>query len=270
MNVNSFILLGASEISGLVTLFKSDLDAWSGQWLPEHSDVYVECALNPNPEIDLKNISDGYLYSSGDSEQWIAFTASEDVLLTLSSLLLAEEAPRYLDSGTSNQIITGVAHEALCALMDSWLAIESVTTDMTVERQLSVCEQLVACARQPGEGVQQFTLSIGESEVAFFVPNRALLSRIQRRPELSQTTLDMSSVESALANQLVQLRAMLGELELTLGALGNLKPGDIVRLDKPIVAPLSVFINDSTEGFTGFLGQRNENLAFRVNAQIET
>ena len=57
---------------------------------------------------------------------------------------------------------------------------------------------------------------------------------------------------------------MLGDAELTLGELNQLKVGDVIQLDKPLQEPLALIFDESPVGLSGYLGREKDQLASKV------
>ena len=266
MEVQKFIVLAASEREELVTSLQKNLEQWWPKWFA-HEPYDVEAMkLTDLLEFDLNQFGNACRYTM-DQDRWIVLSVASNTAARIGTRMLTG-TDGNLGSGGSGPVLHDLVLQALQDLIGSWLGSDDPLA-MNVEKTVPVESLVPQNDRRLGHDVLALELAIGDNEVFFLLPVRFLLSRLAvGTPVLPQSTDRLAQRASALSNQSVKLRTVLGELDLTLEALGELQPGDVIRLEKPITAPLSMFIGNSLEGFSGYLGKQQDTLAFKISAVL--
>jgi flagellar motor switch protein FliM len=75
---------------------------------------------------------------------------------------------------------------------------------------------------------------------------------------------DLVAIPHALASQRIGLRAILEPVELNLGSLAQLQPGDIVPLSHPLDADVVLADDEGTRLLAGFLGRAGSRRALQL------
>jgi flagellar motor switch protein FliM len=80
--------------------------------------------------------------------------------------------------------------------------------------------------------------------------------------ELSNKKLGgLSDKRSSLGHKKVTVKAEYASVNVTVNELSSIKVGDVIRLDKNINQPMSVYNCSGDKLFEGYLGKSDKNLA---------
>ncbi len=85
--------------------------------------------------------------------------------------------------------------------------------------------------------------------------------------EIVSTESNEENIMSTIEESKLEIRTLLDNIELTLGDVYSLQPGDIIQLDKQKDEDVQMYIGD-TVWFTGTLGTSNNNVAVKINDVI--
>lgn len=161
---------------------------------------------------------------------------------------------------------TGVACDALDALIRRF----------GFERFVAQSDWPVAALRAPWSGALRLTFSLGQSEWTVI----ALASTVQRwiasestvaQPDTAAGKFDsraqggLTALSDALAHAQVRLRVRLDGPLLALGALTDLREGDIVALPHALSVPLHVETPTGEPVCRAYLGRQEERLAIELS-----
>jgi flagellar motor switch protein FliM len=87
-------------------------------------------------------------------------------------------------------------------------------------------------------------------------------------PDERSTENNGDQIMSSIAESKLEIRTVLDNIELTLGDVYNLQPGDIIQLDKPRDEAVQMYIGD-TVWFTGTLGTSSNHVAVKISDVIK-
>lgn len=258
MDVQPFLVPGASQREQALRSLRADAEKWLAGWVGEEraSAIAIELREGAGDEqtdgIGFVGDDDG-----GRSSAWAVCTATADSLAQLGATLLGGCVETNRQGG---QIARRFALTAMRKLVQTWTGQAALTS-----RQGEVAELIPSTARQPGCGVLGLSVQISETAIDCWLPLQALHTRLDtggdtRREDVATPV----PIAQAVGGQGVSLRAMLGQVDLSLDALSRLQPGDVITLDKAITAPLALCMRNSDVGFSGYLGKQQDRLAFRV------
>jgi len=129
----------------------------------------------------------------------------------------------------------------------------------------------------PGEAMVEQRLSVEWSEargnISLYVPLASLrqydaqLSRSSPQDKTRADPRDLHSVRQSLGPVPVEVKALLGDADLTVARLLNLKVGDIVRLDQDPEEPVTILVEGRPK-LRGFPTIHRGNVAVRVEDYI--
>ncbi|MEE8058560.1 MAG: FliM/FliN family flagellar motor switch protein [Pseudomonadales bacterium] len=267
MIVRPFILLGASQLVELQLSLLADIRSWAVEWIGESIDsesIGIQLRVAHFEGIDAtENTSDVVLkVEDSGTQEWAICTyrpATADELV--STFLHIKDVQTPTPPGTG--LIQRVVRESLLDLMVRFLPhLDLETAAVTQE---SIADYLIPeDSYGPGSGLLQLHVDAEGIGVMVCLPQSSLLSRLSTEITTESKESVPSPPNAALSNQKVTARVVLGDAELTLGALNQLKIGDVIKLDKPLQEPLSMLFDKSPVGFSGYLGREQDQLAFKV------
>ena len=263
MNVRPFLVLGATQRERLLQSLQADVDEWLAHWVGEaralNSATSLEEVVTTKPSDGLKFVGAG---ADSETDLWAVFAIDTEGLSRLALQLLDEHAASGPCAGP---IAQEFALQALRDLGQAWMGASELSS-----KQGKIDQLIPAAARRPGHGVLDFSLQLGGGSIYCCLPFHALLSRLDAAGSAPHDAAAAPvTVAQAVGNQRVRLRATLGPVELSVETIAQLRPGDVVRLEKPITEPLTLQMSDSEVGFRGYLGKQQERVAFRVVENLD-
>lgn len=115
-----------------------------------------------------------------------------------------------------------------------------------------------------------------EGKINICIPGALLtsiFSIIERRKHLAdaydkRADVDKDMILSRIKDSALTVRAELGDAQVSLKDVYNLKVGDVIDLNKPKEADISLYI-DQEPWFQGQVGTHNKNVAIRINQRVE-
>lgn len=156
------------------------------------------------------------------------------------------------NSGTLASQCTGAAAESL---------LQGLSGLVSDARQAPGTEEPVGL--RPGEGWAQLAVSIGEVAVILEAP----ADRLQPPPVPAaalQPAIDRAALSAALRDVRTICAVELGCTELALNELVELKPGDVIVLDRSIHQPLLARLPDGEAALEVHLGRHRNRYAVQV------
>jgi len=207
-------LFGDSERAALAGAAGAALASWREAWLPAGAQLESECA--PAAELGAAATQGALSFSAGERGWWICGDRAA----------LARAVYGAADSGLAGAAGLAAMRELAAALLGG---------------APSLAEEGSPPAHLFGAGsaASALRLSLGEAELRMVsTPGWTLATLRERLPRPAAAPLD--SRRAALAAQPVALEVVAGWVELELGALRGLAPGNVIALGTRIDAPLSV------------------------------
>jgi hypothetical protein len=104
-------------------------------------------------------------------------------------------------------------------------------------------------------GAVQLVLDCEDAELHILLDAACVEAIVGRSTRMQPLRGGLTSISHALRGQRVALRAVLEPLELSLGSLAQLRPGDILPLSHPLDADITLADADGTRVLGGFLGR---------------
>jgi flagellar motor switch protein FliM len=175
--------------------------------------------------------------------------------------------PTEIENGIIEKIfvkMTNILHEAWKDITDINATLEKMETN-------SQFIQLVA----PNEAVALITFSVkvGKSEgmINICIPHiviEPIISKLSTRIWLSNTKKEVSEkalqfLSSRISGMNVEIKAVLGKVQITIGEFLNLKLGDVITLDKNIGSEVDIFVQDNLK-FKGIVGVYHNKMAVKI------
>lgn len=262
MKISPFILIGDAQRQWLQEYFSARLTQWQGEWCPDAVSISLQKIEGsyefapPTADVQKKCA----FFQGVNKTNWALVEWAED----LGRLLCGVDKVNQQQRTDVGALLTKVVEAALTALL------EQVFSDGFI----SSPQRSIPTSFNPSsscEGHKFIKLILGSDGVLFSVwmPILATMHEGLGRSATSSTeqahSAPLTPPLAAIANETLQGDIILGEAELTVGALSQLQVGDVVELDKALVEPIALVFNNSNTHFLGHLGKEGQQYAMRVN-----
>jgi hypothetical protein len=262
MTVQPYIVLGESQQVSLQASLSADLATWAASWFARDEALSLQIKLITQIS-DFAEASDAIRIEGSTEDQWAVYAFDSANSQQLGALVIGEQEPL-----APTNLLCKLERSALLDLVERLLGREE--EGVFVEAHAGRLDSCIPeGAFKPGRGILQLTVALARSYFYLWLPVLPLLPRIilptgSRNDEKTRPV----APKKALAHQKVSGWVVLGEAELTIDALAQLKLGDVISLDKNLTEPMTMIIEKSAAGFSGYLGQKGDRLVFRVQAPL--
>lgn len=273
MNVQPIVLIGASRSFELKTVFLDRLMHWWDLWT-SHSDFLPVLDVRESKAIrvescdDIQTLSESgrplevdliVEKSSGDEANILWRVTSELEFCLFKAICGLGGDGEEQSSSLSSDIVRDLMKDLVTTLLK--LKSSTIITETAKEAGYSKLDYEVL------NPLKYFLLEVNVGNVAInvWVPKSFLAvdSEELLQPDGAPQPI---SRHQALAERSVSLYVTLGEAEITIEELGNLKVGDVIGLDKSLDEPLSMERSGTETKFTGYLGAKNGRFGFLVDS----
>jgi hypothetical protein len=232
---------------------------WCGDWSPNLRDVSIEVvdtgACLADASLDWRALWAGAVGQGGQA--WVAFAERADDHL----------ARHWFGADAVGPLGSSAAREALTALSDALrAALEPVDAGSTTGAPAAACIEVPASHGAAWSGAVtlgwtvadlRVRLHLGPDRVSAFRASPAGDAAGPARPALAPLSL-------AARDARIRLRAELVGVQLSLGELKSLRPGDALRLEHRIDRPLTVSTAAGEALCKASLGERDGHRAIRL------
>jgi flagellar motor switch/type III secretory pathway protein FliN len=240
MDARPYKLFGAAERAHVEEFVGGAVKAWREAWVPAGLRLRTECA--PACEFARR-------FAEGGALEWQAFAAGEarwtmaaargaigGVAAALCGLADGKARPGY--SGES-ELASEAARSALRELAAGLLGAPTATV---LPQEESAPPP--AHTWEKGSASIALVLALGDTTLRFVSSPgwvlRLLRERLSRASPAAAPAARLESRRSAVADREVSLQVVAGWVELELGVLRGLTPGNVIALGTRIDTPLSV------------------------------
>jgi flagellar motor switch/type III secretory pathway protein FliN len=265
MTMQPFTLLGAAQYASLCTAIHTDVQAWLDGWIypPPTAKMAVD-AISQGFDADRR--SEGIRFTDGSGEQWAVVRFDQAARQKLCDRLLAGQDTSAASSGPTD-LVSGMAESALLDLIAHVLPPAEGEYIKSGEDTVEAC--IPDSAFQPGNEAVHLKIDIDGLGLHIWLPVRPFADRIT----FPSPTQDIKSEElvaprEALSKQPMRFKVMLGSADLTLGAVANLRIGDVIHLDKDLQDPLTLIFDHSPARFAGYLGKMRDCYSFQIDGLL--
>lgn len=261
MKVQPFVLLGNAQRNAFNASFSSDADAWAADWFARPPAVEVTSAPITNT-FHTHRECNGLRLADASGVHWVVYSIDETQWMRLGAMLLADQeaSARNLPA---ESLLFGLIRSAL---LDLTLRLLPLPEGEYGLGQDTLAALLPDDAFTPGHEALHLTIDVQDAVIHSWLPLLPVLPRIGHAlPEPSLTTGGLIKPREAIGNQRLSFEIHLGSAELTLGAIGKLAVGDVIRLDKDLQDPLNLVCGQSPLRFTGYLGKQHGHFAFLID-----
>lgn len=274
MNVQPIVLIGASRSFELKTVFLDRLMHWWDIWA-SRSDLLPDLDVRESKPIRVESCDDILKLSesgrpleidlivekASDSEANILWHVSQELEFRLFAFIcgLKQESEEH-----SSSLISDIVRDLMKDLVTTLLKLKSSTIITETAKEVAKYSKLDYEVLNP---LRYFRLeiSVGDVGINVWVP-KSFLATDNAEQLLPDGAPHPVSRHQALEERGVSLYVTLGEAEITIEELGNLKVGDVIGLDKNLDEPLSMERAGSEPRFIGYLGSTKGQFGFLVDS----
>jgi flagellar motor switch/type III secretory pathway protein FliN len=224
-DVLPFPLLGDRAASNIESCLSGRINDWLNSWFPAD----VQCTLNVSrisqPE---QNQSRLFTFSSAlNQEQYLLFSIARDDLTRFAKKLFDNNEAGYFEVKTQS-LVDEILDACLQDLSESILKVlsEDKSIALTSDKEFSDSQKYI-----------EASLSFKEFDIELYL-SLAFLSLGYEH--VTKKTLD--GYEETLKQQKVNITVLLGQVEMTVDMLSQLRKGTVIQMDKKTGCP---FNNDS-------------------------
>lgn len=266
MKIQPFVVFGTTQLSALHASLNLDLDSWASSWFV--GEICSTLTLGPITQsfseygelnaVKIENMAGG---------KWAVCSINSTASVNIGSLLLRDrDAP--FRSLPQDSMLHALVQRALLDLIQRFLQTDDRVEFICIGEE-KIENSMSADAFNPGGETLRLIVELNGTSFSLWIPVIPLLPRVFPPSDSPVSEeVEVAQIKEALANQRLSARVVLDGAELTLGALANLKLGDVIRLDKALEEPLSLEFEKSNVIFSGYLGQQNGKLAFQIDALL--
>jgi flagellar motor switch/type III secretory pathway protein FliN len=266
MAVRRFLIFGEADLAALSALSRPIVAAWADQWLIDgEKEVRVLRTEDAsNQEMLPAGVSSGDYVLGFDYEGRQAFCIVNDefVRMLCDSVL----GP---DVGGAQRVVRARWREQELALAGD--VVGGLSRGLLgQERLLGYADRLVDAhvSKLPqGSGWVKVVIGIGSQSISIWLNQDAVLAL---RPILVPGAKgeSLAARSSALTTGSFRVEALVGEAEVSLLELFELRPGHVVRLDTRFGEPLKVLSKSSGKAIAkAWLGSYGEKKSLQINAE---
>lgn len=262
MRGRPYRLIGERLRGSLSRRLEPLITEWVEEWLPEErSFSFLGVAPLYDHCRDKGPIRVNRLVSWVD-DNWCAILRPVEEGL-LGAMLIAAKA-QEMDELASSMLLRTAARQALIELAQRLLSgfqashdnIPSFVTDNPLPKGAELL----------GSGAMVISFKVDSTAFDYVVSPVTVERYIEAvDAPTREKGKELAPLNTALGNQKVRASISLGSAELSLGELASIRIGDVVTLDKLIDQPASMRFGVNGHACEGFLGVKENSLAFRVS-----
>ena len=237
MHVRPFRLLGASACSRLEAQLAPVLQAWRTDWMPASS-AGITATLRVQP-LDLVHaapratVEAAVLHSAPDAGACLLLKATSQRRALAVEWIPGTDRARQLS--TPSPMSEALAERALDALQVRLLGARVGLGAQALP--MAELDALLAAWGRAGSGAASVVITLGACVLSFVVDGqRAAVAAGETQPKAAQGGL--APRQAGVSNARLRLRAQLGHASLAIESLCTLQPGDVLRIDQRLDAPL--------------------------------
>jgi flagellar motor switch/type III secretory pathway protein FliN len=178
--------------------------------------------------------------------------------------MLLDAAEEEITELASSTLLRETAQQALLELAQRLLAGNQPSYDNVPF--FSADNQLPESAEMCGSGAIVLRIKVGTLVLDYIVSPLTVERYIEAVVVVTEEkSRQLVEVSSAIGNQKVNAKVLLGSAELSLGELSSIRIGDVVTLDKCIDEPALMEFGVNGDACEGFIGKKGGSLAFRLS-----
>lgn len=262
MRAQPYRLIGERLQRSLSEQFKPIIKGWVEEWLPDETTYSID-KLTPLFDYCREvGTVDVYSLVSWVDDNWCGLLKPVETTLFGATLLSAKE--EQIAEFPTSILLHGIAQQALLDLAQRMLSKNQPSYDNVPF--FITDNQLPDSAEICGSGAIVIRIKVGTLTLDYIVSPLTVERYIEDlEPPPQEKRKQLVELSSALGNQMVSAKVLLGSAELSLGELATIRIGDVVTLDKCVDQPASMRFGVNTDTCEGFIGIKGGSLAFRIS-----
>ena len=231
MSLHPYKLFGQSERDWLFGLLQAQVIAWRDRWLPAGAQTKLTCAPAHEWAERFAASRGPWIVIHGAGQESVHIDRAELDLPAFASVMLGT-AP----AGEPCALAEDVARDALCGLCEAWVSATRRAGEAP-EPQMWV----------PGSAAFAAALEHAAGRLTLLFSAEWTLRRLRERGEARPNGVKPQVRKDAIAAQRIRLHVMAGWAELDIKELHELRPGDVIALERSISEPLTVVVASERE-----------------------
>ena len=260
MTIHPYALLGQRDVETCVALARETIAQWEDGWC-EKRGIEVSCAKAQSSCIPPGAHWTGHRHADGRT---LWSYRSTEFLRQIEHLLFGlGAASRNADGRRESDIADDVARDALDDLSSSMLRkLDPVATFLEIDGEAPPEWQF---SRSSGAALLEFASS--GKVFGILLPHTMLPRR--EKPIFSTQSTPLTSLSTALTGTQARLTAELEGVEISLGQLTTLSPGDVITLEHPLDQPLKVYSANRCLVALAHIGKHEDQRALQMFAATQ-
>lgn len=253
MQVRPYKLIGASERARLQQLLSDVADHWSRQWLMAAPGFALQCGPAKLAAQSIAGEWREYVGKEG-SLAYIATPASS--MRRFAELTFGAGVNHFDPSSTGPSLLLGgVFDRALADIVERLRAVPAAAQGEGGDTPLDAREAPPPPdAVRRGSGALSVQWPLGKAWLDLIL-SADLVRRLLGAQAGSNAARERPvRISDCIQTQRVSLQAWVGEVEIGLGLLQSLAPGDVIRFEASIHEPLRVTLSGTSTRVRAFLG----------------
>lgn len=263
MHVTPYKLINTSESARLRQVLTDIAESWGKHWLSETDGLSVQCsaAHTGAKSRTLDDTDEWREYTSPGTGSLYIATSSET--LQRFAVLTFGAAVNHFDPSSSgpSHLLGGVFDKAL-----SNLASRLCNAAMKDRSALPVARKAPppAVTWTRGSAAAWVKWPLGSDWMDVVLSGSLIRDLLAGSSKSRANGEPLTRVRDCIETQAVTLQAWVGEVEIRLGLLHSLSPGDVIRLDASVHEPLQLSLSGVSTPVRAFLGSLGGRKALQV------
>lgn len=263
MGVYNFRLLGTNHLGRLEKHLNVAISSWAKHWFSEPFE-------EPNLQLSANERLTGYKLPN--NSEWLRFTDEEGRWFALSWGDRSEaELGRHITGALwvvdavngSAPVAEAVRKRAQASLGELILNTrQELRKTQLVEADVP---EIISLLDRPGSGYVVAACQLGKITFSLILGDGCVDKLLSTdNQHTTKTVSALTELSTAIAGQVAKIRVELGQTELSLGELQELKKGDVVCLTQPLGEPLPVYLDTQKLAVSAYLGLKQRRKAIQL------
>lgn len=267
MNARPFKLLNAAELAYLRQVITEIAEVWSKHWLLETGFATIQCleahagakSLVPQPTDEWRE------YASPRTGS--LFIAAPSSTLRRFAMLTFGAGVNHFDPSSTgpSHLLGGVFDKALSDLA---ARISHAATKDSAVPPTERPAPPPATTWERGSGAVLVKWPLGKDQVDVVLSGAVIGTLLAELKKAHASAPPPRRIRDCIETQAVTLQAWVGEVEIGLGLLQSLSPGDVIRLEASIHEPLQLSLSGAPTPVRAYLGSSGGRKALQMTPPV--
>ncbi|MDH5228489.1 MAG: FliM/FliN family flagellar motor switch protein [Gammaproteobacteria bacterium] len=258
-NISSFVLISPKRAQVIKTKLQNRLEQWAKDWML-NSQIAIVHVDHPLPPLDA---SIAYAFMDENNEFMCEFRTGASFKKDFYTTLMFPEPKTTSIDLSNSQLMSHVLRDALRHLGAGLCEkeIEQVrvapfdqTSDTTVPSNYFY----------KGSAAIQVSIRLGLAELRVVMAPTMVSSLLVADNQSRKEKAKLNSIHESLRSKRIQYSVEIGQTEVSVNDLRNLKIGDVLRLDQSLNDSVNIVIHGKTIQCKAYLGQQNKRKSLKV------